>query len=113
MKPRKAANSRGAEARNGHQPTRRCVTTSHRGDGSIAACDLLIKQMQLTHERCERGSHACRYRLVVFGHDKSNQLAGVVEPLRCDDADLDQMPAKGVDQLRAPTKPASRAPCDA
>ena len=42
-----------AQAGNGHQAARPFVASSHRGDGSIAARDLLIQSMQLTHERGE------------------------------------------------------------
>jgi len=52
-----------------HQAARPFVASSHRGDGSIAACDLLIQSMQLTHERGERRAHAGRNRLVALRHD--------------------------------------------
>jgi hypothetical protein len=77
------------------------VRSRHHGDGSIAARDLFVKGMQLTHERSERSAHTCRKRLVAFRHDEIRQFAGVFEPLRRDHAELSQMPAQCVDQLRA------------
>jgi divalent metal cation (Fe/Co/Zn/Cd) transporter len=38
-----------AQAGNGHEPARRFIGSSHRGDGSIAARDLPIQSVQLTH----------------------------------------------------------------
>jgi hypothetical protein len=96
VRPRKAANGhrRGrhrAQAGNSHQAAR-FVASSHRGDGSIAARDLLIQSMQLTHERGERRARAGRNRLVAFRHDNPRQFAGVFEPLRRDDPNLGQSP---------------------
>jgi hypothetical protein len=36
------------------------MVMSHRGDGSIAAYDLLIQSVQLTHEQGKRRAHAGR-----------------------------------------------------
>jgi hypothetical protein len=82
-----------AQAGNSHQAARHFVASSHRGDGSIAARDLLIQSMQLTHERGERCAHAGRNRLVAFRFDDPRQVTGVFEPLRRDDPNLGQMPA--------------------
>ncbi len=56
---------------------------------------------RLTHERGERRAHAGRNCLVAFRFDDPRQFAGVFGPLRRDDPNLGQMPAKRVDQLRA------------
>jgi len=72
---------------------RHFVISSYRGDGSIAARDLLIQNMQLPHQRGERRLHAARNRLVAFRQDDTRQFTG-------DDPNLGQMPAKRVDQLR-------------
>ena len=49
--------------KNGHQSACHFVVSSHRGDGSIAARDFLIQNMQLPHQRGERRAHAGRNSL--------------------------------------------------
>ena len=79
-----------AQAGNGHEPARRFLISGHRGDGSIAARDLLIQSVQLTHERSERHAHAGRNRRVFFHLNKPCQFPSVLEPLRRDNPTPDQ-----------------------
>jgi hypothetical protein len=55
-----------AQAGNGHQSARQFVVSSHRSDGSIAARDFLIQNMQLPHQWGERRAHAGWNRLVAL-----------------------------------------------
>ena len=58
------------------------VASSHRGDSSIAARDLLVQNMQLPHQRGECRAHAGRNRPVAFCFDDPRQVTGVFEPPR-------------------------------
>ncbi len=90
-----------AQAGSGHQAARPFVASSHRGDSSIAACDLLVQNMQLPHQRGECRAHAGRNRLVAFRFDDPAKSRAFLSPRARDDPNLGQMPAKCVDQLRA------------
>jgi hypothetical protein len=69
-------------------------------DGAVTASDRLVEVAQLHHERRQRLTHDQRYRLVTR-LDAIGQFAAVSRPLRRDHADLGQVPAQAVQQLRS------------
>ena len=68
-------------------------------DCAVELSNRFVEVTQLRHERRERLGHNSRHRPVTR-LDAISQLAGVSWPLRRDHADLSEMAAQSVDQLR-------------
>ena len=89
-----------AEPGNAHQPARRFILLRHLHDRPVKSRDRFVEIPQLHHERRQRLAHFKRDCLVA-GLDQLGQFAGVSGSLRRDDADLGQVAAQAVQQLRS------------
>ena len=97
-----------AEAGNAHQPTRRFVLLRKLCDDALEPCNRFVEVSQLHHQRRQRLAHF-KPDCLVAGLDQLGQFAGVSGPLRSDHADLGQVAAQAVEQLRRCVTSISRA----